>query len=162
VEELKAQIASQGRNDFDALLALAQSNHVIVRGLEAFLALAREAQDEEQASWARASLAAERSLIEIATHFLHEICAAFEENKLKVVVIKSLDHWPDLGSDLDLFTDADAEQVIQLMHGRFGAEIEQRSWGDRLAHKWNFHIPGLPEYGNSICARADLPSFAAQ
>ena len=145
VEELKAQIASQGRDDFDALLALAQSNHVIVRGLEAFLALAREAQEKEQASWARAGLADERARIEIATHFLHEICTAFEENKLNVMVIKSLDHWPDLGSDLDLFTDADAEQVIQLMHRRFGAETEQRSWGDRLAHKWNFHVPGLPE-----------------
>ena len=26
-----------------------------------------------------------------------------------------------------------------------GAHIEARSWGDRLANKWNFAIPGLPE-----------------
>ena len=145
IEELKAQIASLRRSDFDVLLALAQSNHVIVRGLEALLPLAREGQDNERASWAEAGLAVESSRIEIATHFLHNICAAFEESKLNVMVIKSLDHWPDLGSDLDLFTDADAEQVIQLMHRRFGAEVAQRSWGDRLAHKWNFLIPGLPE-----------------
>lgn len=145
VEELKAQIASLRHSDFDALLSLAQSNHVIVRGLEALLPMVREAQDNERASWAEAGLAVERSRIEVATHFLHGICAAFEESKLNVMVIKSLDHWPDLGSDLDLFTDADAEQVIQLMHRRFGAEVAQRSWGDRLAHKWNFLVPGLPE-----------------
>lgn len=144
-EKLKAQIASLRREDFDSLLTLAQSNHVIVRGLEALLDLAREAQDAERVSWAQASLSAERSRIEIATQFLHEICAAFEESKLNVMVIKSLDHWPDLGSDLDLFTDAGVEQVIHLMRSRFGAEIAQRSWGDRLAHKWNFLIPGLPE-----------------
>src|SRR5438270_865389 len=28
---------------------------------------------------------------------------------------------------------------------RFNAHIEARSWGDRLANKWNFASPGLPE-----------------
>jgi hypothetical protein len=31
------------------------------------------------------------------------------------------------------------------MKERFGAEVSSRSWGDRLARKWNFAIPGLPE-----------------
>ena len=31
------------------------------------------------------------------------------------------------------------------MRTRFGAQIAERSWGDRLACKWNFIIPGLPE-----------------
>jgi len=31
------------------------------------------------------------------------------------------------------------------MQKRFGAEIAARSWGDRLACKWNFNIPGLPD-----------------
>ncbi len=62
-----------------------------------------------------------------------------------VAVIKSLDHWPDLGSDLDLYTDADPNEIISLMADRFHAETAPRSWGDRLANKWNFVIPGLPE-----------------
>lgn len=142
---LGSQIHSLSRAEFDELVALAQTNHVIVRGLEAFLDRAREAQDTERMDWAHAALDAERARIAIAVHFLHEICSAFEESKLKVTVIKSLDHWPDLGSDLDLFTDADAEQVIQLMRNRFGADVAPRSWGDRLARKWNFMVPGLPE-----------------
>jgi len=29
--------------------------------------------------------------------------------------------------------------------GRFHARADARSWGDRLANKWNFVVPGLPE-----------------
>jgi hypothetical protein len=60
-------------------------------------------------------------------------------------VIKSLDHWPDLGSDLDLYTDADSPRVVEVMRARFQAKLADRSWGDRLANKWNFVVPGLPE-----------------
>jgi hypothetical protein len=60
-------------------------------------------------------------------------------------VIKSLDHWPDLGSDLDLYTNATPNEVIGLMQEQFGARLDARSWGDRLACKWNFIVPGLPE-----------------
>lgn len=127
------------------MLMLAQSNHVVVRGLQVFLDIAREARDGERMRWAQNALEEERARISVATHFLHEICGAFEEEGLDVTVIKSLDHWPDLGSDLDLYTNAAPEQVIQLMRRRFSAEIAQRSWGDRLASKWNFMVPGLPE-----------------
>jgi hypothetical protein len=59
--------------------------------------------------------------------------------------MKTLDHWPDLGNDLDLYTTAGAKQVCQVMTTRFHARIEPRSWGDRLANKWNFAVAGLPE-----------------
>ncbi len=62
-----------------------------------------------------------------------------------ITVIKSLDHWPDLGSDLDLYTNAAPTDVLQLMMRSFAAQLAPRSWGDRLARKWNFVIPGLPE-----------------
>jgi hypothetical protein len=31
------------------------------------------------------------------------------------------------------------------MRNRFAAHLEPRSWGDRLANKWNFVVPDLPE-----------------
>jgi len=61
-------------------------------------------------------------------------------------VIKSLDHLPDLGSDLDLYTSARPDDVIRLMADEFDARLASRSWGDRLAGKWNFIVPGLPEF----------------
>jgi hypothetical protein len=145
LEKINTQIASMREEDFESFLTLAQSHHVIVRGLEVLQTLARNGKDLERAAWANAALEAERSRIAVATHFLHEICTAFEESNLNLMVIKSLDHWPDLGSDLDLFTNANAEEVIQLMRRSFNADLAQRSWGDRLARKWNFLIPGLPE-----------------
>jgi hypothetical protein len=35
--------------------------------------------------------------------------------------------------------------VIRVMTESFAATLEPRSWGDRLAGKWNFRVPGLPE-----------------
>jgi hypothetical protein len=50
-----------------------------------------------------------------------------------------------LGSDLDLYTNADASNVVETMSAAFQAKLADRSWGDRLANKWNFIVPGLPE-----------------
>lgn len=139
---LLANISRQGS---DELVSLASSNHVLVRGMERLIVQMREAGDTDRASWAANAMETELGRIRNALPFLYRICQAIEEEGHDVTVIKSLDHWPDLGSDLDLYTNADSDKVIDLMKRRFGAELAARSWGDRLAHKWNFVIPGLPE-----------------
>lgn len=144
-EELDRDISHLTWDEFDDLLNLASLNHVVMRGMEVLLDLVRARHDEVRAQWAIDALAEEQARIAKAIPFLHEICTSFEQAGLNVSVIKSLDHWPDLGSDLDLYTDARPDQVIQLMTGRFNAHVEARSWGDRLACKWNFKIPELPE-----------------
>ena len=35
--------------------------------------------------------------------------------------------------------------VVRVMRSELQAEPQPQSWGDRLAHKWNFRIPGLPQ-----------------
>lgn len=142
---LRSELLSLSHAQLEDMLRLAQLNHVVIRGLEAFEVIVREARDTERAGWARRALDAERSRIDTAALFLDEICAVFVDNGYGVSVIKSLDHWPDMGSDLDLYTDAEPEQVCDLMQSRFNATISARSWGDRLACKWNFEIPSLPE-----------------
>lgn len=144
-DRLPADVLALTKAGFDDLLALAQLNHVVMRGLEVFRGFSSAMGDGTRVEWAEAAMQQERARIENALPFLHRICSAFGEQGYGVAVIKSLDHWPDLGSDLDLFTSASQEQVCRLMQQRFGAEIEPRSWGDRLAGKWNFKIPGLPE-----------------
>jgi hypothetical protein len=142
---LIAEVRGISQEDFDDLVNLANLNHVVMRGLEVFLKIVREANDEVRAGWATAAMEAERARIQLAIPFLHNVCKAFDEEGLGVAVIKSLDHWPDLGSDLDLYTSAIPEQVLDLMRRRLQAQVAARSWGDRLARKWNFEIPGLPE-----------------
>src|SRR3954452_4491532 len=139
------ELGKISREQFDELVLLANLNHVIVRALEVFLSIALSHRDELRAGWAESALAIERGRIETAIQYLHEICSAFEISGHDVAVIKSLDHWPDLGSDLDLYTNADPQDVLELMKRSFNAEIATRSGGDRLANKWNFLIPGLPE-----------------
>ena len=145
VAGLQSEVRNISREKFDDLLTLANLNHVIVRGLEVFLNVMREAKDDTRAEWAQTALAAERARITTALAFLEDICAAFEYEEYDVAVIKSLDHWPDLGSDLDLYTNANSEDIAKLLRRHFDAQIAPRSWGDRLAGKWNFLIPGLPE-----------------
>jgi hypothetical protein len=143
--ELDLSVTEISRVEFENVLALANSHHVVMRALKVLLQIMRNAADDTRAEWAETALAAESARIENATSFLLRISAAFQSQGYDITVIKSLDHWPDLGSDLDLYTNASSTDVLQLMARNFEAQVASRSWGDRLASKWNFMIPGLPE-----------------
>jgi len=126
-----------------AFESVADSNHVPLRALQAAQPLANGHPD--LASWIAEVIARQEQRINNALTFLHRICQELENAGCPVTVMKSLDHWPDLGNDLDLFTTADATRVRDVMTSRMSARTEQRSWGDRLANKWNYLLPGLPE-----------------
>ena len=132
-------------NAWPEFLALIHSNHVIVRTLTHLVAFAAETGSHELAELVNAAFEKERARIGNVLPFLTLVCSALEQEGCEVIVIKSLDHWPDFGSDLDLFTTASATNVIRIMKQRLNAQIAPRSWGDHLASKWNFLLPGLPE-----------------
>jgi len=132
-------------DDIEQLHRLANSNHVLVRTFRPLRAILVQAGKSAEAEYVSQALKAESGRIEHALAFLHDICSRLEAEGCPVTVIKSLDHWPDLGSDLDLYTGVDARRIIELMKEGFGAAVADRSWGDRLADKWNFVVPGLPE-----------------
>jgi hypothetical protein len=133
------------QDDLNALRDLAVSNHVIVRAFEALAPILDVEGNRLAAEWVKQAVEEERARIQHALGFLSDICTALQQSGCHPVVIKSLDHWPDLGSDLDLYTDAEAAQVVHVMASKFNAKVDNRSWGDRLANKWNFIVPGLPE-----------------
>jgi len=132
------------QSDLESLALLATKNHVIVRAFSNMQVLNSRAVPE-MADWVSRAIKDETSRIHHALQFLEQICTTLEQTGCPVTVIKSLDHWPDLGSDLDLYTDAEPMNVIRTMRTHFDAKVEDRSWGDRLANKWNFVVPGLPE-----------------
>jgi hypothetical protein len=134
-----------GLNDVERanLVALADSNHVVIRAFSIVAALASE--NQSLSNWANGVLTKEQARIDNAVTFLHHICNELEAAGCPTTVMKSLDHLPDLGNDLDLYTTADERSVNRVMLSRLGAHTEPRSWGDRLASKWNFVLPGLPE-----------------
>src|SRR5207248_3589922 len=122
-------------------LSLADSHHVVLRALRPAAQGAILAGNSEFASWANAATAAEEQRIDGAIPQLHRICNELEAAACPVTVIKSLDHWPDLGNDLDLYSSADPGRLARILTTKFNAETEARSWGDRLAGKWNFRVP---------------------
>jgi hypothetical protein len=129
----------------EQLLKLADSHHVLMRAQSVLHKAAQAAGDERIAYWSLRAIELEATRIGSAVSHLADIVCGLESNGCPVVVMKSLDHWPDLGNDLDLYSTATEQQVVDVFTNKLRAEIEQRSWGDRLAQKWNFQIPGLRE-----------------
>lgn len=142
--DLRYVAALNGAEQLD-FFALADTHHVTVRALSALHDAALLKKEKVVAQWCADALGVEQSRIEQAVKALALICDVLESNECKVAVIKSFDHWPDLGSDLDLYTTGDPARVAQVMKKHFDAYPVERSVGDWLANKWNYHVPGLPE-----------------
>ena len=140
--DLVASLTPQERSNF---LSLADSHHVIVRALNAVLEHAASKNDSALRPWAAEELEKEHKRISTALVYLQAICDELENANCPTTVLKSLDHYPDLGNDLDLYSTADEKPICNVMTGKFNAHIEARSWGDRLANKWNFAVRGLRE-----------------
>lgn len=132
-------------DQFHSLLKLADSHHVTVRALRVLSDIARENGPSDLQQWCESALTAEQARIANAAEWLNVIVRRLEDAGCPVCVIKSLDHWPDLGSDLDLYTSGSPAQVARVMRQKLNADEEPRSWGDKLANKWNYRVPGLPE-----------------
>ena len=131
--------------DIERLEELGASNHVIMRAFPRLQEMLCAEGNVESAEAVRRAVEREQLRILHALGFLEQICSTLRKNGCPAVVIKSLDHWPDLGSDLDLYSDAEANELVRVMRESFRAQLAERSWGDRLANKWNFIVPGLPE-----------------
>ena len=139
---LLTSLTPQQRQDF---VELADSNHVVIRAFEVLNRVAGNRGNGDIQAWAVETLSKERARITNALIRLEDICNELEEEGCPTVVMKTLDHWPDLGNDLDLVSTGAKAKIVQVFTKRFRAHIEARSWGDRLACKWNFAVPGLPE-----------------
>jgi hypothetical protein len=143
--ELK-EVAAFTPPEFANFVELADTHHVVVRALAVIEKMASAQNLNQLAEMCNETLSAEHTRIAKAVESLYAIVQALDMSGCPPSVIKSLDHWPDLGSDLDLYTSGSAEQVVKVMKEKMKAELEARSWGDRLAGKWNFQIPGLKEH----------------
>jgi len=124
---------------------LADANHVIVRAFEAINRIAGTMGESDIQAWAVSVLSGERERISTALAKLEQVCDALEAAHCATVVMKTLDHFPDFGNDLDLVVMGDRNALLNVFTRQFNAHVEPRSWGDRLANKWNFVLPGLRE-----------------
>jgi hypothetical protein len=145
-EEVLRAIVEMPEDVLQRTIQLAHKHHVVLRALGPLCALMTVAGKEAHASSLEKVIREERARIQTALSVLEKVCQELRAHGCASVVMKSLDHWPDLGSDLDLFIDADPAEVVRVMCDRFDTDLEPRSWGDRMANKWNFALPNLPEF----------------
>lgn len=142
-EELFRSISGLNQQQFQSFLALLDKHHILLRILRPLEETAEAMGDFRLAGRARSAIAQEQKRIREALQSLQAICGELESADCPVVVIKTLEHWPDFGSDLDLFTTGDERCVIELLRNKFRARGTTRSWGDFLSHKRSFKLPGL-------------------
>src|ERR1700738_338119 len=109
-EELSRIAAGLSEEELLELSALANSHHVAIRTFPVLRQMMTVEGNSQSAEWIEDAIEKERARIQNALSFLEPICDALEEAG-KVVVIKSLDHWPDLGSDLDLYAAAEGGEM---------------------------------------------------
>jgi hypothetical protein len=131
-------------DQFEGLLQQAETQRVLGRFLEA-LKTNLPSDHEDLSGLLSSRRAAERTRIEIVLGTLRKIVNAFENRGLPVMIMKTLDHWPDTGSDIDLLAAGADHDVCDVLETTFRAVRQPQSWGDRLAHKFNFHLPELNE-----------------
>jgi hypothetical protein len=143
--EMLGELRALSADERKELLRLANSHHVIIRGFQPVKKWATAVGDTALCQWAENAITNEQMRVENALEFLQMICNELEASGCPVTVMKSLDHYPDIGSDLDLYTTAKEGKVKEVMVGKLKAVAEARSWGDRVAQKHNFKVPGLPE-----------------
>lgn len=142
-DQLLAHLTRSGPQARAEFLSLANSHHVVVRSLEPLRTVAEDASNAQVADWCDDALRQEQVTISESLAFLSDFCSRLEKAGIPMTVMKSLDHWPDIGNDLDLYTPSDQREVSQAMQHYFAAQLKHRTWGDRLAQKCNYGIPGV-------------------
>ena len=109
------EILQMSEERFGELLKLADDHHVTMRALRVVEQGAAQQHNLQIQQWCEQALEAEGVRIKNAVEWLRVIVHSLQDSGCKVSVIKSLDHWPDLGSDLDLYTSGAPERVTQVM-----------------------------------------------
>lgn len=140
--ELFNSVSQLDQQQFASFLSLLDKHHVLLRVLMPLEEIAGATGNLRLAERTRAAITAERARIREALQSLEAICAELESADCPVVVIKTLEHWPDFGSDLDLFTTGDERTVLDVFRRKLGAHSTTRCWGDYLSHKRSFMLPG--------------------
>lgn len=137
--EFSIRLKEQERQKF---IRTAINHRILVRSL---CALANHAERScfPTPDWILAALTTEQARTPHALNIISSVCAVLDTSGFPAVVIKSLDHFPDLGSDFDIYTSGSERDIKKLMRENFDAQLESKSLSERLACKYRFRIPNL-------------------
>jgi len=100
--------------------------------------MALEEQSVDLGQEAQASLEQERQRIELGLVAIANLTELFDKHNLPFMVIKTGDHYPDLGHDIDIFVAEGGDQVEELLGHELGAKQQKRSVSELLSAKTNW------------------------
>jgi Uncharacterised nucleotidyltransferase len=143
--EAVREVAALDPAGSERFIRLAETHHVVIRSLGPLLDQAETQGHRGLAKLLGAAIGREQERIRGALSGLERVCTELEAASCSVVVMKTLDHWPDFGSDLDLVTTGDETRVLHLLKHVLQGRRCMRTLADRIAHKRSFSIPGLRE-----------------
>jgi hypothetical protein len=130
-------------SEYRALVALAEAHHVTARALNPLVRTATAFGKTDILPAIRPAIEGERERIAQVLPVLNRVSEVFASHGHPLVVIKSLDHWPDFGDDADFYTGANVGLVNKIFGGTFHARRKHRTLGDCLAAKKTFILPGV-------------------
>ena len=111
---------------FEQLLKQAETQRVLRRSLEVLKDCALR-QPNRHAQLLDTWLVADDQRVRKVLNFAHGIVTAFERRSYPVAVIKTLDHWPDTGSDVDLLAAGNDNEICGIFGKEFGATRDRKS-----------------------------------
>ncbi|UCC95852.1 MAG: nucleotidyltransferase family protein, partial [Candidatus Omnitrophota bacterium] len=126
--------------DFNDLIQVLNKNRIAVRWLRKnYLTF-----NSEQRKSADAFLGDEEKRMQSALEIIEKVTQEFEKRGLRIAVIKTLDNYPDLGHDIDLYTNAPIDDVDDILINVFGAKLQKPSLSERFSQKRNYKVQGYP------------------
>ena len=121
------------------------TNHVIMRSFGPLQQFWKRPARVTAQNGYRAPYAQESGRIDHALDLLQQICWALEAWRLSGYGHQIAGSLARPGQRPRSVHRRGSAKVVELMSAHFDATLADRSWGDRLANKWNFVVPGLPE-----------------
>jgi len=120
------------------LLEICRKNVIPIRTFEALsghgISLPTSIQD-----W----LVGERKRVQQGLELIQSVTELFDSQETAFMVIKTGDHYPDQGHDIDLYLDRDPSEIGPVVQSAFEAKLADRSFSEAMAGKRNFKIGHL-------------------
>jgi hypothetical protein len=126
--EAVRHVAALDQAGCERFIRLAETHHVVIRALGPLLHRAGTEGHRGLAKLLGAAISREQERIGGALSGLERVCTELEAAGCSVVVMKTLDHWPDFGSDLDLVTTGDAKRGILADIPSMCPHLKSASW----------------------------------
>lgn len=124
--------------NFEDIIAVLKKNRITARWLKKM----KYSFDETKQGQIDSILHEENTRLNKALEIIDKVTKEFKKRNLSLMVIKTLDNYPDLGHDVDLYTDAPIGEIDDILINTFKAKLEHPTFSEKLAHKRNYKING--------------------